>query len=156
VLEIIFALFCIVVSIQMLMDFKVHAAVKKPSNLQIHSAGVIIGSLSTILGIGGGSLTASFLNYYNVPIRTIVGTCAAVGLPIALAGTLGIIIASIGKIGLPAWSTGYIYWPAFLGIVLTSIIVAPLGAHLAHKLPVGVLKKIFALMLLFIGLKFLW
>jgi uncharacterized membrane protein YfcA len=88
-------------------------------------------------------------------MRKAVATSAACGLPIAIAGASAYILTGWNESALPEWSSGYIYWPAFVGIVIVSIIFAPLGAYLAHRLPVASLKKVFALLLFAIGIRML-
>ena len=85
-----------------------------------------------------------------------ISTAAAVGLPIALAGTAGYIVNGWNVEGIPGPHIGYVYLPAFLGIIVVSVIMAPLGAKLAHSLPVDKLKKIFAVLLFLVGSKMLW
>ncbi|HID49980.1 MAG TPA: sulfite exporter TauE/SafE family protein, partial [Chromatiales bacterium] len=77
------------------------------------------------------------------------------GLPIALAGSLGFVIIGQGEAGLPDWSSGYVYWPAFAGIVVASMLLAPVGARLAHRLPARQLKRVFALLLYVLGVRML-
>ncbi len=100
-------------------------------------------------------MTVPFLIWCNINIRHAVATSAAAGLPIAMAGASGFILAGLNE-SLPDWSIGYIYLPAFAGIVLTTVLFAPLGARLAHTLPATVLRRIFALFLLVVGVKMLW
>jgi uncharacterized membrane protein YfcA len=76
-------------------------------------------------------------------------------LPIAIAGASGYILTGWNESALPEWSSGYIYWPAFAGIVFMTIIFAPLGAYLAHRLPVAALKRVFALLLFVLGIRML-
>jgi len=76
-------------------------------------------------------------------------------LPIAIAGATGFIVTGWNAIDLPAYSSGYVYWPAFLGIVIASILTAPIGARLAHRLPAAQLKRIFAILLYILGLRML-
>ncbi len=118
-------------------------------------AGGVIGMLSTILGIGGGTLTVPYLLWHRVDIRQAVGTAAACGLPIALAGAAGFVIAGLDAQVSLIWRTGFIYWPAALAIATASVLFAPLGARLAHALPREVLRRVFALLLLLLGLKML-
>ena len=87
--------------------------------------GTGIGVLSTLLGIGGGTLTVPLLVYCNVPIHQAVGTSAACGLPIALAGAIGFVVAGWGEAGLPAGSSGYLYWPAVRAVVAGSAFWPP-------------------------------
>lgn len=122
-----------------------------PGTLGTGVAGVVIGSVSTIIGISGGSLTVPFLVWANVDIRRAVGTSAACGLPIALAGTLGYIVAGWGAAALPPGSSGYIYWPAVAGVAVGTLLFAPLGARLTHALPTAVLRRTFAVFLAGLG-----
>lgn len=103
----------------------------------------------------GGSLVVPFLTWCNVKIQHAIGTSAAIGLPIALAGSLGYMLSGWGAQGLPAYSVGYVYMPAVLLISLMSVFTAPLGAKLAHRLPVVMLKRIFAVILLLLAAKML-
>ena len=107
-------------------------------------------------GIGGGSLTVPFLLWCNVPGHRAVATSAAVGFPLAVSGALGFALTNLGHPGLPAWSVGFIYLPALLGIVSASVLTAPLGARLAHSLPVHLLKKILAVFLMVIAIRMGW
>ena len=117
--------------------------------------GVVMGFISSLAGIGGAVLTINFLTWCNVKIHEAIGTSSAVGFPIALAGTLGYVITGLMDPDLPKWSLGYVYVPAFMGIAMTSFLIAPIGAKLAHKLPVAMLKKIFMIFLLALAIKML-
>ena len=119
-------------------------------------AGGGIGSLSTILGIGGGTLTVPFLIWCQVDIRKAVATSAACGFPIALAGTLAMMVTGLGNSHLPENSIGYVYLPAAVSILLSSVLFAPVGAKLAHTIPVNSLKRIFAIVLACVGLRMLF
>lgn len=114
--------------------------------------GLIIGSVSAIVGIGGGTLTVPFLVWCNVKVQQAVATAAACGLPIALAGSLAMVFTGWSEPGLPEETLGYIYLPAFIGIVASSVLFAPLGARLAHRLPAQILKRVFALFLGLLGM----
>ncbi len=111
--------------------------------------------MSSLVGIGGGTLSVPFLTICNIQIHTAIGTAAAIGLPLALAGTAGYIWTGIGVQGLPSWSIGYVFLPALIGIVSTSMLTAPYGAKLAHSLPVAKLKMIFAILLFLVATKML-
>jgi uncharacterized membrane protein YfcA len=115
------------------------------------SAGGVIGLLSALIGIGGGSLTVPYLSWRGVPIRQAVGTAAACGVPIAWAGAAGFIVAGWSVAGRPELSLGYVVLPAFAAIAAASVATAPLGARLAHRLPPQVLKRAFAVLLFAIG-----
>ncbi len=109
-----------------------------------------------MLGIGGGTLSVPFLLWNRGDIRHAVGTAAACGLPIALAGATGFILVGLNIQTNLEWASGFIYWPAALAITATSVLFAPLGARLAHSLPREMLRRVFALFLLLLGLKMLF
>lgn len=119
------------------------------------AAGAVIGAVSALAGIGGGTLTVPYLSRGGVLMNRAVATSAACGLPIALSGCVSYIVWGWAQPGLPDWASGYVYWPAALGIMCLSALCAPLGARLAHALPERVLKKCFAGLLLLLGLKML-
>ncbi|WP_114417252.1 sulfite exporter TauE/SafE family protein [Marinospirillum perlucidum] len=118
-------------------------------------AGAVIGWASAIFGIGGGTLTVPFLTWCKAAMRKAVGTSASLGLPIAVFGALGNLWTGWEHPQLPEGAWGFVYWPAFLGIVLMSVPFARLGAKLAHYLPEKLLKRLFALLLLVVGARFL-
>lgn len=120
------------------------------------SAGVLIGSISALVGIGGGTLTVPWLVWRGIPMRNAVAVSSACGLPIAVAGAVGFVLRGWQIPALPPHSAGFVYLPALLGIVATSILFAPLGARLAHRLPVPVLKRFFAMFLLVLGIRMLF
>ncbi|WP_281646929.1 sulfite exporter TauE/SafE family protein [Parendozoicomonas sp. Alg238-R29] len=119
------------------------------------TGGTMIGLISAIFGIGGGSLTVPFLTRFGMGMKWAVGTSAACGVPIAVMGAVANIVLGDNIEGLPELSTGLVYWPAFAGIVLMSVPFARLGAKLAHQLPAKVLRRLFACLLFVVGLKFI-
>lgn len=147
--------FAIAVSIQMALNLKPSAAETSVTNPGLVGAGGLIGWLSSIFGIGGGTLSVPYLTWRRVVMQQAVATSAACGLPIAIIGALTNVWEGWQNPLMPEWSAGYIYLPALLGIVMTSAIFAKLGAKLAHMLPALVLKRIFAVFLLCVGLRFL-
>ena len=155
VLKRIFGVFELFVAAQMLLVSRYRARFELPGFIGLTFAGGGIGLVSAIIGIGGGTLTVPFLVWCRVPMIQAVATSAACGLPIAVAGALGFMLTGWGAAGLPAWSTGYLYWPAWLGIVVASSLTAGLGARLAHSLPAARLRQLFALLLLGMGMKML-
>ena len=127
-----------------------------PSSGLLGGAGFMIGALSSVLGIGGGSLTVPFLTYRGVVIRQAVAVSAACGLPLALAGAAGYIISGFNSTNLPDGSIGYLFFPAWLGIVLASMPFARLGARVAHRLNERRLRQLFAGISLVLGVRFIW
>ena len=105
---------------------------------------------------GGGTLSVPFLIYCNINTKRAIGTSSAIGLPIALAGTVGYIVSGLQISELPSKSLGFVYLPALVIIASASLISAPTGAVLVQKLAVNKLKKIFALLLIIIGCKMLF
>jgi uncharacterized membrane protein YfcA len=151
-----FSLFLYFIALQMLTNRKPKPSRELPGKTIMSGVGAVIGFVSSLVGIGGGSLSVPFMIWCNVSVHHAIGTSAAIGLPIALAGTTGYILTGWGTAGLPDYSMGFIYLPALLGISAASVLTAPLGARLAHSLPVGRLKKIFALLLAAIATKMLF
>ena len=123
---------------QILLDLRPKRLRELPGGLGLFTAGVTIGAVASLLAAGGAFLCIPFLAWCRVPLRRAIGTAAAVGLPIALAGTLG-----------------YVYLPALVLVVVPSMLAAPLGARLAHRLPVKRLRIIFALLLYALALRML-
>ena len=155
VLSKVFAVFVLTVAAQMGFGAKPAPHRELPGTAGMLTAGGVIGAVSAIVGIGGGSLTVPFLTWCNTAIRQAVATSSACGLPIALAGALGFVVTGLNAAGRPDWSLGYVYGPALVGITLTSMLSAPLGAKLAHTLPTEMLKKVFAAFLTLVGVKML-
>ncbi|RXT57141.1 hypothetical protein B6S44_01480 [Bosea sp. Tri-44] len=116
----------------------------------------VIGYLCALMGTGGGALSVPTLAAFGLPMHTAVGTGAAIGVPIALAGTLGFLISGWNTTGLPPLSIGYINLPALVLIGGVATLTAPLGAKLAHNLQARTLKKIFAVFLVVVGVSMLW
>jgi len=155
-LAVFFACFMVLMSLQMFANLKPRPTRTLPGPAGLSGAGFGIGSISALVAIGGGSLTVPFLTWCNVRLPQAIGTSAAVGLPIALAGALGYLINGWGTAGLPVAAWGYVYLPALLLMAPFSIFTAPLGARLAHRLPVALLKRVFAVMLMILALQMLY
>lgn len=150
----IFACVAFVVALRMLLSAPTpHVAERLPGFPLEGVYAFIIGALSVMIGIGGGSMTVPVLNAYNISIRKAVATSAGIGLAIALPGTVGFMIAGYGQAGLPPYSLGYVNFLGFVLIVPLTVLCAPLGAHLAHSLDPAKLKKGFAIFLLLTSLK---
>lgn len=154
-LRVVFAVFMLLVAVRMGLDIAPTPHRQLPGRLGMGIAGILIGTVSTLMGIGGGSLSVPFLTWCNVAVRRAVATSAAIGLPIALTGTLAYLVTGWDKAALPPLSLGYINLPAYVGIVVASTLCAPLGARLAHCLPERLLKRLFAGFLAILGLRLL-
>jgi uncharacterized membrane protein YfcA len=155
VLAMFFVGFMAYVSIQMIVNAKPQPSRELPGNGGMFGVGAVIGGLSSLVAIGGGSLSVPFMTWCNVPMRRAIGTSAAIGFPIALTGTVGYMVSGYGSGGLPLGSVGFIYLPVLAVLIVASMITAPLGAKLAHRLPVAVLKRIFAGVLMALSAKML-
>lgn len=149
----VFGLFEILVALQMLRTARVAAGQHRPAALEMPLVGGLIGVISGVVGIGGGTMTVPYLHWLGREMRFAVATSAACGLPIALAGTLGFVL--FGPESALEGASGYVYWPAAGAIGLVSVLFAPLGARLAHGLPVATLKRLFALLLIIVGIRLL-
>lgn len=154
-LALFFAAFMTFVSIQLFLDKKPKPSRQLPGAIGLNATGAGIGAISALVAIGGGSLTVPFLAWCNVAIPVAIGTSAAVGLPVATAGALGYWLNGWNVEGLPSYTLGYIYWPAVLSLASLSLITAPIGAKLAHRLPVKWLKKLFGLLSLLLAIQML-
>ena len=149
------AIFVVIVyyaSLQMMLDFKPHAHRQLPGPAGLFA----VGGVSSLVAAGGGFLSVPFMLFCNVAIHSAVGTSSALGFPIAVAGAVGYIVAGWHDGGLPSYTLGYVYLPAFAGIVVMSILMAPVGARLAHKLPVKKLKRAFGGFLALLASKMLY
>ncbi len=154
-LQRIFSVFVLLMAAQLLLNLRPRAAGGLPGWGGVALAGTVIGAVSALVGIGGGAMTVPFLIWCSASTRQAVATSAACGLPIALAGSVGFAISGLGVVGLPDFCVGYLYLPALVNITLASVWVAPLGARLAHRLPMRVLRQFFAVFLLILGVNML-
>lgn len=153
-LKIFFVAFLFYAAVQMWWNFKPDAHRQLPGIAGMFGAGSIIGAISSWVGIGGGTLSVPFQLWCNVPLHRAIGTSAAIGLPIALAGAAGYALSGSGHAIPGTW--GYLHLTALACIALGSISTAPLGARVAHALPVGRLKRIFALLLFALAIRMAW
>lgn len=155
-LTIFFACFISYVAVQMLLNIKPKPHRDLPGALGLGAVGLGIGGVSALVAIGGGSLSVPFMAWCNVKAHNAIGTSAALGLPIAVAGALGYLVNGWGHPGLPPLTAGFIYLPALVLVTVVSTLVAPFGARLAHRLPVATLKRVFAGVLVALVVKMLW
>lgn len=155
-LEMLFGIIISLMALWMLSGFNPSPHRQLPETFGMLSVGSLIGLKSGMFGIGGGVISVPFLTYCNVPLRQVLGVSIAISFTVAIIGSLSFMAVGWHQTHLPKWSTGYVYWPAVAGIAIISPIFAILGAKLSHRLPVEVLRKIFAIFLLIVGLKMLF
>jgi len=154
-LAIFFSIFMAYVASQMFRSKKIQASGTSAGKVELSLVAFVIGAISALVSIGGGSLTVPYLTWRNFDIRQAIGTSAALGFPIAVTGTLGYVINGISSgIALPH-TIGFIYWPAVLLVTVTGYFTAPVGARMTQALPVHTLKKIFGVLLIILSLKML-
>ena len=151
-----FALFVYFAAAQMLFNIRPKASRQLPGTVGITLTGIFTGWLSTLVSIGGGTIVIPFLIWCNVSLRHAIGTSAAIGFPIAVGGTIGYIVTGINVDALPSHSMGFVYLPALFWVALASIITAPLGAKATHHMKIGLLRKLFAVLLIALATKLLW
>jgi uncharacterized membrane protein YfcA len=132
---------------QMLLDRKPKPTRQLPGTAGTLAAGGAIGTLAALVGAGGAFVSVPFMTWCNVPIHSAVATSAALGFPIALAGTIGYVIAGWSLPAMPPGAVGFIYLPALFTIAAASVLTAPAGARLAHRLPMSQLRRVFAVLL---------
>ena len=160
-LAIFFTGFMFYAATQMFFEVKPKPSRQMPGAAGLFGAGATIGGFSSVLAAGGAFLSIPFLTWCNLPLKRAIGTAAANGFPIAVAGTAGYVLNGLRVEGpplgggLPEGSLGFVYLPALAIIVAASMPAAPLGARLAHQLPVKRLRIVFALMLYGIALRML-
>lgn len=154
-LTLVFVVIVFYAAAQMILDARPKPHRGLPETTGLLAAGGLIGIVSSLVAAGGGFLSVPFMLFCNVPLHTAVGTSAALGFPIALAGTIGYVVAGGQDPTLPAFTLGYIYLPAFAGIVALSTLMAPVGARLAHRLPLKKLKRAFGAFLALLATKML-
>lgn len=154
-LAIFFAIFMAYVSIQMAIDKKPKPSRELSAPSSLFGVGSLIGSVSALVSIGGGSLSVPYLVWQNVDLKKAIATSAAIGFPLSIAGTVGYMINGMIHASSSEMMLGFVYLPGVVLISIVSYFTAPLGARMAHTLPVGKLKKIFALLLMTLSIKML-
>lgn len=156
VLRIILTVYLLYAGTQMALGTKPKVGTANYSKLIDFLVAGLIGSLSSLVGIGGGTLTVPYLTHCQYAMRNAVAIASACGLPIAITSTVSYMVLGLKTPHLPEWSIGYIYLPAFFGVGLGSIFTAPIGARLAHKLPAQQLKRYFSVLIFIMAGKLMW
>jgi uncharacterized membrane protein YfcA len=132
---------------QILLGRRSSAAAALPGRTVTLLVGLAIGIVCGLVSAGGAFLTVPWMLYCGVPMLTAIGSGAAIAVPVVFVGTIGYVVSGWHVPGLPAYAFGFVYLPALVALVVASTPMASVGAHLAHQLPVGVLKRIFAVLL---------
>jgi uncharacterized protein len=156
ILQLSFGVFLCLVAMTMTFSLQPDGVRSLPGVVGKSIMGAVIGFVSSIFGIGGGSLSVPGLSWFKVPMKNAVATSAACGLPIAVSGVFVYLIQGWGEVDLPTGAWGFVYLPAFIGIVCASAFSAKWGAKLAHQLPADILRMGFAVLLLVVGVRFIW
>jgi uncharacterized membrane protein YfcA len=154
-LALIFGVFIAFMATQMLRPRKHEGDRALPGTAGLSGFGAMVGAISAVVGAGGAFLLAPFMSRRGIRIHEAIGTSAACGFPVALAGSVGYVIAG-WSVPMPAGTWGYIYVPALLTISAASMITAPLGVKVAHRTPTQRLKKLFAYLLYVMSAYMLW
>ncbi|HZQ72752.1 MAG TPA: sulfite exporter TauE/SafE family protein [Burkholderiales bacterium] len=154
-LAITFTALIFVAATQVVLDLRPKTTRALPGPAGVFAAASLIGAISSLLAVGGAFLTIPFLAWCNVPLRRAIGTAAANGFPIALAGTAAYVLQGWRVPGLPEGSLGYVYLPALALIAASSMLTAPAGAKLAHRMPVKKLRILLALILYALAIRLL-
>lgn len=154
VLQIFFSVFLIYVAYRLLFTNLEDKSKPRPSPLIIRAIATAIGMLSSVLGAGGGTMIIPFLLRCQVNLREATGTSVACSIGIAIVATISFMLLGFASVQLK-WSTGYIYWPAFLGIGAASILFAPIGTAIAYRLPTSILKRILGVFLIIVAIDML-
>jgi uncharacterized membrane protein YfcA len=146
-LKICFLVFAAVAATQMLSGWQPRAARNLPGTVILFAVGAAIAGVSSLAGIGGTILSVPLMTWCSVPLRNAVGTAGALNLPIALGSVVVFVVNGLDIENLPPMSFGFVHLPALAAIAAGSALAVPSGAALSHRLPVAVLKKVFAIMM---------
>ncbi len=148
-LHYLFSFFLLASALQVILNVKPKQAKKSQTHpAMLFIAGTSIGTIASILGIGGSILSVPFFLYISLEMRKCVALASLCTVPVAVFGSIGFIIMGSMNPERPAHAIGYIYWPAVLGLATGGVIFAPLGAKLAHYVSNNVLKICFILFLI--------
>ncbi|GIU47958.1 hypothetical protein TUM4249_02090 [Shewanella sp. KT0246] len=148
-----FAAFVVLMAIQMAFPFKPKANEQIPGFEVLLGVSTLIAIIAGLMGIGGGVLLVPFLTFCGLQMKQAVGFASVTGCLIAISGTIGYVIAGLNATDLPDGTIGFIYLPALAGIIVSSMLMAPLGVKAASSWPTPVLRRAFAALLMIVGLK---
>lgn len=151
----VFSIIVMMLAWQMFRSIRVVSDKPMPNPVITMLCGCAIGIISSLVGVGGGSLSVPFLNRHGVEMRKAVGSSAVCGFVIAISGMLGFVVSGYQVADLPPYSVGYVYLPALIAIAATSMLTTRIGARLSTQMPTASLKRIFALFLMFVAVTML-
>ncbi len=152
VLRRLFGIYLVLVALHMLWGWLPAGGRSRAGSL----AGVVIGTLATIMGVAGGIMVVPYLLWCGLELRRAISTAAAVGIPVAAAGAAGLVLSGWGHPELPPGSLGYVHLYTVLYLLPGCLLGAALGAWLTHRTPVPWLRRIFAVTMALIGLWMLY
>ena len=151
-LKLIFAAYAGLAATQLVFNAQPPASRQLPGPGGLSAAGGLVGAISVLAGVGGAVTSIPFLLWCNVPARVAIGTASAIGLPVAVAGSLGYIGAGLAA-DLPPASFGFVHLPALFSIVIATVLAAPAGVRASHRLPVPILRRALAGVLYAVALR---
>ncbi len=154
VLAAVFGTYAALAGIQLLAGREVNRQKPLPGHIGSSMTGLAIGAVSSLAGIGGGSMTVPWLLWHGRKVQQAVATASACGYPIALAGTVSFVVLGRGQTAVDL-TTGFIHLPAFAGVVLFSVLAAPLGAAAVHNSPPVLVRRIFGGFMLLVAWRML-
>lgn len=155
-LSIIFGIIIFLLGVKMFFPLPTAGKRKLPGTFVCSAVGFFIGTKSGLLGLGGGSMSTPFFTHYGVSLRQSIVVATAVSVTVSIVGAISFAITGMFSTDLPHWSTGYIYWPAWLGIITGSLAFVPSGVKLSNTLPIDALRRVFAVFLLVVGVHMLY
>ncbi|MDP1574941.1 MAG: sulfite exporter TauE/SafE family protein [Coxiellaceae bacterium] len=155
-LEIIFGVFVFVMAISLLIKRKAQEQENLPGMLGMSLAGGFVGLQSGLLGVAGSAFSVPFLTHRGVNMHVAVVVSIAIAMTVSVLGTILFILTGLHAVGVPRYSLGYVYLPAWLGLAIGGVFIAPLGAKISHLVSARKLKISFALFLFVVSAKMLW
>ena len=150
----VFGAFAILAGLQLILGRRPEGEKPLPGQPALSVTGIVIGAISSLIGIGGGALTGPWQMWHGIRAQNAVATSAACGYPIAVAGTVAFVLLG-WQDDLAGGALGYVHLPAFAGIAVTSALAAPLGAATVHRLPPQLVRRLFGGFLVLVGVRML-
>ena len=155
-LAVVFVTFVYYSAVQMFVNVAPEPSRQLPGQGVMNSVATMVGAICSLVGAAGGIITIPLLARCNVPLRQAIGTSAAFGLPVAVTATVGYIWSGLGKDALPPHTLGYVFLPALAAVVIGTFVTVPVGARIAHRMPVPALKRVLGVVLCVLATKMLF